>query len=320
MRNKPSRCSVAPGALAAVIDETARRTAYLTLAEVCFTLGIRNTKLSAELGRPDLFDEAHRACMNASRYSLASLILKMGYLHRATAENRLQGLVDLANQLPNHKREFEPWLHLEIANKSHAWAEELEAAIYNGHNAEILVKILPPFYEALDLPDRETRTQRTRKRAIQLLVKDKKFAPALAVLHSLPERQPALEATCHEGLGDLNKAAECHQLAGNLKDALQCYRSIPNFEAALKLVAEIGEHPAADSLRWLSELQELVNRRPDKFTKVVTPAEKKLLEEVLERSLGVTRRKPVPKKAATKKTAAPRKTAPPKKTDFGLPF
>jgi hypothetical protein len=57
----------------------------------------------------------------------------------------------------------------------------------------------------------------------------------------------------------------------------------------------------------------------------VTLAEKKLLEEVLERSLGVARRKPIPKatatkKAAPKKTVAPRKTIPIKKTDFDLPF
>jgi len=313
------------GSLNSVTDETARRTAYLTLTEVCFTLGIRNTKLPAELGRPDLFEEAQRAGMNAGRYGLATIIKLMGSLQRAPVEGRVHSLVDLASHLPRYEKEIEPWLQLEIANKSQAWAEELEAAIYNGHNAEILVKILPAFYEVLDLPDRDPRTQRTRKRAIQLLVKEKKFAPALTVLHSLPERQPALEATCHEGLGDLTKAAECHQLAGNLKEALQCYRSIPNFEAALKLVGEIGEHPAADSLRWLAELQELVSRRPEKFTKVVTLAEKKLLEEVLERSLGVARRKPIPKatatkKAAPKKTVAPRKTIPIKKTDFDLPF
>ena len=41
--------------------------------------------------------------------------------------------------------------------------------------------------------------------------------------------------------------------------------------------------------------------------KLVTPAEKKMLEELLERSLGVTRRKPVPRKTTAKKPAAPKK-------------
>jgi hypothetical protein len=310
-----------PGGLTAVTDEAARRTAFLTLAEVCFILGLRNARLPPELGRPDLFSEAHRAALSAHRYSLAALLQMVGRLHRATFENRLHALVELANHLPSHKNEIEPWLRLEISAKSQAWAEELEAAVFNGHNAEILVKLLPPFYEALDLPDRDTRKQRLLKRAIQMLVKDKQFAPALAVLRELPERQPAVEAACHEGLGDFRKAAECHQLAGNLKDALNCYRSIPDFEAALKLVGEMGDHPAADSLRWISELQHVVSRRPDKFTKVVTPAEKKLLEEILERSLGVARRKPTPRKTATKKKAAPPRKSPPKRTkDFGSPY
>ena len=284
-------------------------------------LGIRNARLPAELGRPDLFGEAHSAALSGRRYGLAALLQMMGRLHHATYENRLHALVDLANHLPTHKNEIEPWLRLEIASKSQAWAEELEAAVFSGHNAAILVKLLPPFYEALDIPDRVSRTQRLLKRSVQLLVKDKQYAPALLVLRELPERQPAIEATCHEGLRDFRRAAECHQLGGNLKEALNCYRSIPDFKAALKLVGEMGDHPAADSLRWISEMEQLVSRRPEKFTKVVTTAEKKLLEEILERSLGVARRKPVPRKTAAKKAAAPkRQAAPARMDDEKLPF
>ena len=29
--------------------------------------------------------------------------------------------------------------------------EELEAALFNGHNASILITLLPPFYEALGI-------------------------------------------------------------------------------------------------------------------------------------------------------------------------
>ncbi len=93
----------------------------------------------------------------------------------------------------------------------------------------------------------------------------------------------------------------------NLKEALTCYRSIPDLEAALKLLGDIGEHPAAESLQWISRLQQLVAERPEKFTKAVTPAEKKLLEELLERALGVNRRKPVPRNMAKRKPSAPRK-------------
>ena len=300
------------GSFAAVADEAARRAAYLTVAEVCFILGLRNTRLPSELGRPDFFDEAYRAAKSARHFGLATLLETLGHLHRASPEARMHALVALAHHLPERKNDLEPWLRLEIASKAEAWAEELEAAVFNGRNADILVKVLPPFYVALDLPDSESRTQRLRKRAIQLLIKDKQFPSALAVLRELPERQPALEAACHEALANFRAAAECHQLAGNVKDALACFRAIPDLDAALKLVTEIADHPAADSLRWIAELQQVVSRRPDKFTKLVTVAEKKVLEETLERALGVTRKKPAPRKTAAKKKAAPAKTAAPR--------
>jgi len=125
----------------------------------------------------------------------------------------------------------------------------------------------------------------------------------------LPERQLKLEASCHEKLGDFRAAAECHTAVGNLRDALDCYRSIPDFDAALALVREAGDHPAAESLEWIAKLRELVAKRPEKFLEVVTAPEKKLLEELLERSLGVSRRKPAPRKPAAKRATAKKKVA-----------
>src|SRR5581483_8011219 len=88
-----------PGSLAGINDETARRAAYLTLAEVCFTLGLRNTRLASELGRPDFFVEAYRAAINARRPGLAAILECIGRVHRAGLEDRLQALVVLAQIL-----------------------------------------------------------------------------------------------------------------------------------------------------------------------------------------------------------------------------
>jgi hypothetical protein len=295
------------GSQAAVTDEAARAAAFLTLAEVCFVLALRNRRLAPELGRPDLFVEAHRAALSARRFGLATMIEVIGRIQRGIAENRLNALVEFTQILPLHKDQVEPWLRVELDARSNAWTEELEAALFTGHNAAVLIRMLPPFYAALDVPDRLARTQRIQQRAIQLLIKDKLFRQALAALRELPERQPKQEAVCHEGLGDFRSAAECHREAGELKEALNCYRSIPDLDAALKLLGEIGEHPAGESLEWFSRLRQLVAERPEKFTKMVTPAEKKLLEEMLERALGVTRRKAAPRKAVKKKPTAPRK-------------
>ncbi|MCC7173986.1 MAG: hypothetical protein IT159_02225 [Bryobacterales bacterium] len=142
-----------------------------------------------------------------------------------------------------------------------------------------------------------------------MLLKEKEFGFALEVLRGLPERDLSLEAVCHEGLGDFRAAAECHLTAGNLKEALNCYRSIPDLEAALKLVREIGVHPAAQSLEWIRRVQELTEQRPENFGRVMTAAEKKLLQEILEQSLGVRRRKPAQGKPAAKKRQQPKADA-----------
>jgi tetratricopeptide (TPR) repeat protein len=228
-------------------------------------------------------------------------------VHRASPQDRLQPLAELAHALPNNRDQIEPWLLLEIAPKVNGWIDQLESALSSRVNAAALTRLLPPLYEALDIPERKSRLEKLQQRAIQLLIKGKMFAEALPLVESLPEPEPLLEAACHQGLGNFREAAECYRNAGNLKEALQAYRSIPDFVAALALVRELGDHPASESLEWISRMQKLVAERPEQFTKTVTTAEKKLLEELLEQSLGVTR-KVAAKKRATKKTAAKKPT------------
>lgn len=285
----------------AVTDEALRDAAHLTVAEICFTLGIRNTRLAPELGRPDPFADACRAADNARRFGLATVMDVIGRVHRAAPDNRLQMLGELAQVLPRYKGEMEPWLLMEVGPKAKSWVEELESALCNGHNAAILLQVLPPLYEALEVPDRLARTRRMQQSAIQLLIKDKQYAAALAELRRQPEHQPKLEAVCLRGVGDLRGAAQCHAADGNLKDALLCYRTIPDLEEALKLVGKIGEHPAAESLQWIAKVQRLVAQRPENFAKTVTASEKKLLEALLEKALGVSR--PRAARGAVKKSS-----------------
>jgi hypothetical protein len=287
-----------------------RKAAYMTVAEVCFVLACRATKLAAELGSPDLFGESYRGAIQARRAALSLTIRLIEQIYRAVpATVRLKALMDLVTLFPVRKDELEPWVQMEIESKAKVWIEELEAAMSNGTHAADLIRLLPPFYEALGIEDSPARTERLRQRGIQLLIKDRQFASALEALRVLPERQPKLEAICHEGLQDLRKAAECYQLAGDLKAALTCFRTIPDLAAALELLPRISDgHPAGDSLQWMAKIQKLIAERPDKFTKVTTPAERKLLEDMLERALGVTKRKPAAPGA--KRAPAVRKTVP----------
>jgi tetratricopeptide (TPR) repeat protein len=136
-------------------------------------------------------------------------------------------------------------------------------------------------------------------------MKQRRYLPALAILESLPEKNLKLAADCYEGSGQLAKAAAAYLQLGDNEKALRCFRSAPDFESSLNLVRQMESHPARASLEWLSELDALLARRPENFNRAMTPPEKKLLETMLERGLGVQRKKP-----AAKKAAAPKKTAP----------
>jgi tetratricopeptide (TPR) repeat protein len=167
--------------------------------------------------------------------------------------------------------------------------------------------LLPPVYKVLNLADADARLKRLQQRSLSSLMKEKAYGDALELLRDFPARQPRQEAVCHESLGDFRAAAEAYLAAGETKEALQCFRKVPDFERTLALLDEIGEHPAADSLRWVREMQKLASRRPPEFTKVMTPSEKKLLESILEQSLGITRKKPAARKGtATKKQSVKR--------------
>jgi hypothetical protein len=60
-------------------------------------------------------------------------------------------------------------------------------------------------------------------------------------------------------------------------------------------------------------LQEVIAQRPENFTKVMKPTEKKILEGLLEQAFGASRKKaPAVKKApAAKKAAVKKKPSPP---------
>ena len=78
---------------------------------------------------------------------------------------------------------------------------------------------------------------------------------------------PKLIAKCHEGLGEMEAAAAEYLRAGSPRDALCCYRSIPDFDKSLEVVDSLGRS------FW----------------------------QILETSLGVSRKKPTRKPAASRK-------------------
>jgi hypothetical protein len=297
-----------------VTDPAARRSAHMTLCEVAFLLAFRRVPLPSELGRTDLYGEAASNAASAGRAGLANIITTLGKYERDYSAGKRESLLPLAFTLSVDHEDVEPWLLVELQPRGAAWLEALETEL--AASPSVVYRMLPPLYSLFTPAEAAQRSQAAREKAIRALMETSAFGPALTLLQELPEPDARLLAECHEGLGELETAATEYFLAGKPQDALRCVRSIPDFDRTLELLKEMPEHPAGPSLTWLRQMRDLAAARPAEFGKVILPAEKKLLESVLEASLGVTRKraatakKPAAKKPAAKKPGRPRKKPP----------
>ncbi|HLI83331.1 MAG TPA: hypothetical protein VKV17_05400 [Bryobacteraceae bacterium] len=297
-----------PGSSFGVADRAARASAYMTLCQVAFTMAFRKLHLPAEMGRLDLYAEAVRAAVAADRSTLSFLIHVIAQYERATEADKVIPLLKLAELLSHEP--LESWMLVELQPRAARWLEALEAEV--PISAEQLYESLPPLYSIFVPAEAAERTARLRERAIEALMKMGNQKAALRILREMPDAPVKLIAECHEGMGELATAAEEYLRAGRPADALRCYRLIPDFDKALGLVETLGDHPARESLLWVRRMRDLAGERPAEFHKLILPTEKKVLEGILETSLGATRKKP-----ATKRAGAPRKTAAAKKAAAG---
>ncbi|MDX1983938.1 MAG: AAA family ATPase, partial [Bryobacteraceae bacterium] len=271
-----------PGTPNSISDEDVRNSVHRNLARICFSLAIAGAKLPPELGNPNLFDDARTALSNAGLAPMRDVLAVIESVVTADPPDQLAPLAELARKLVEHRAALEPWFMAGIMPFVESWTGALEAGMFSATNAAQLNRILPPFYHALGMVDAAERIARLREKAIALQIKERQFAAALAILAELPERQPSLEAACHLGLEHWSAAAACYRQAGMLREALTCYREVPDIESALEVMAAMGApNPDADSLEWIRRLRALLAERPDKLLKQTTPAERKLVEELL---------------------------------------
>jgi len=282
----------------------------MTLCQVALTLAMRRVSLPSEMGRTDLFRQAADAAASAYLAGLPTLIDALAAHERNYGEDKLSTLMPLARCLSHYLSAVEPWLLLELQPRAPGWLQLLEDRIDQIPDMGHL--LLPPLYDLFTPLEAAARKARLRERTLRAMLRLGMYAPALKMLREAPDADPKLIGQCLEGLGELELAAAEYLRAGSPQEALRCYRGIPDFDKALELVDRIGQHPARESLLWIRRMRDLAAQRPPDFTKAVLPAEKKLLEQILETSLGASRKKPAARKAAAKKPAAPRKRAAPK--------
>lgn len=293
-----------PGTVSRVVDESVSRSAHLTLAQISFCLAFRRVRLPAELGRPDLYAEAAQNVEIAGKSGLAYIFQAIARLERSSPDIRPFCLTDLAIALATGEAEIEPWLGVELAARTTAWLEEMESAMAQVEYVRTLLPVLPRLYRILGVLDAEQRSARIQHQAIQTLMAARQFEQALQLLGELREPQPRLQAACYEGLGDFRKAAELCGELGDWHAAIKNYRAIPDLDKALELLGEVKDHPAAESLSWIRKMQKTAAQRPENFLKMVTPQEVQLLQDILEQSLGVSRKKRTSRRTATAKSRA----------------
>jgi hypothetical protein len=292
----------------AIVDAALRRSTHLAFTEVAFRLAFRKVGLSPQLGRPDLYREAAHHAQIAGAANLAHLIIAIEGIQ---ANEGQADPVFLATFLfLRHVREPLPaWLRVEVRERAAYWIEVIEKHLLDSPSAGDAARTITAVTTLFELPGAEDRIRRARSHAAKTLVNLGLAKQALELVGDTDDWDPLLRAKAIELTGGLEEAAAAFIDAGSLPDALRCYRSIPNFEKSLELARRMEKSPARDTLEWLERMRRTAEARPAEFNKVILPAEKKYLEEILETALGATRRKP-----AARKAVAPRKRAPAKRT------
>jgi hypothetical protein len=296
-----------------VSDPEARKSAFLTLSKVSLRLALTKVNLPAEFGHRDLFMESAKAAGNAGYDRLHTIIRGLGLWMAGSAEQPDREVTTLTRLFSTQEKYFEDWLIRELQPYSGRWIESLEQ---DAEVAPMLVyEDLPVLYRLFRPAEAAQLTAKLRGKAIAAHIVLREFDTALALLSETENPAPAMIAMCHEGLGQFELAASEFLAAGSPTDALRCYRRVPDFDRTLELLEQVPDHPARESLEWLRRMRDLAAQRPADFNKRIMPEEKKLLEELLESSVGAARKKPGTKKpAAAKKAPAPKKVAaPPKK-------
>src|SRR5436305_816449 len=204
-----------PGDLNSVTDPAARETTYLMLAEVAFQLGFRRKSLSPELGRLDLYEQSAEAARSGGKFLLANAIQTIGATEQTRGPDQLNRIAAAIQEIASAHEQLPAWLIVEITPRASFWLEELDRHLEAGDNSMIAQRILPPFFDALGLPDAQARKLRLVPRSIQILMKSRRYAQALRILERLPDANPKLTAECYEETDQLAKAAEVWMRLGD---------------------------------------------------------------------------------------------------------
>jgi hypothetical protein len=122
-----------------------------------------------------------------------------------------------------------------------------------------------------------------RERLIQMLIRDERWREALDLLEGQPAVERGVLATCYEGLGDWERAAEQRVAAGELEQALEDYRQAGSLERAAELATQLDRSELADALTTAATLAR-IGQADEHRLDLLTDAERLRLAESLRRA------------------------------------
>jgi hypothetical protein len=103
-----------------------------------------------------------------------------------------------------------------------------------------------------------------------------RHADALALLKATTTRNNAMEAVCHEHIGNHVNAARGFELAGDMAGALRNLRRVPDVQGSLRL-AQLLNHEDVPTLQWLARYCEVMGSLAPHIAARLTDAERRLV-------------------------------------------
>jgi hypothetical protein len=98
---------------------------------------------------------------------LANALRAVGAAEQGHGVERLNQIASAVQVVAEAREELPGWFTVEITPRAKAWLDELDRNLEAGDNPVIAQRILPPFFDALGLPDARARKDRLAQRAIQ---------------------------------------------------------------------------------------------------------------------------------------------------------
>lgn len=262
-----------------VQDAALRRQAWLLRAVAAVDL-VRNFKQlrPKPAQSPDeLLDDAVTSLRRGERGQDAQALL---LIHRIAAAPPSTIVTGEAAELSSLLAGLEMHVERYARDTLVAWCRDLSGAPIpvGAANQRTLVDTVTQLVESVGSrhPDLRQYRERLLLAVASSSMGEGRYADALGLLKSALNRDNAMEAVCHEQLGNHSSAARAFELAGDTGGALRNLRRVPDVQGALRLAQRLN-HEDLPAIQWLSKYSDLMASLSPHVAARLTDAERRLV-------------------------------------------